>query len=65
MAMTLRLTDEESLALRQRAELENRSMQEVARAAINSYLADRPARLKQAINTVAIEDAELLRRLSQ
>ena len=65
MAMTLRLTDEESLALRQRAELENRSMQEVARTAINSYLADRPARLKQAINAVATEDAELLRRLSQ
>lgn len=65
MAMTLRLTDEESLALRQRAELENRSMQEVARAAINSYLADRPARLKEAITAVAAEDAELLRRLSQ
>lgn len=65
MAMTLRLTDEESLALRQRAELENRSMQEVARTAINSYLSDRAARLKQAIRAVATEDAELLRRLSQ
>ena len=33
MAMTLRLTDDETAALRARAELEQRSMQEVARAA--------------------------------
>ena len=34
MAMTLRLDDTESDALRKRAELESRSMQEVARGAI-------------------------------
>ena len=65
MAMTLRLTDEETAALRKRAELENRSMQEVARTAINTYISERSVRLKQAIALVAEQDAELLRRLSQ
>lgn len=65
MAMTLRLTDEETAALRKRAEFENRSMQEVARTAINTYISERSVRLKQAIALVAEQDAELLRRLSQ
>jgi hypothetical protein len=65
MAMTLRLTEEETLALRKRAELENRSMQEVARTAINTYISDRSTRLQQAITAVVTEDAELLDRLSQ
>ncbi|MDD2817727.1 MAG: hypothetical protein PHN51_02895 [Candidatus Nanopelagicales bacterium] len=65
MAMTLRLTDEETAALRKRAELENRSMQEVARTAINTYISERSVRLKQAIELVAEQDAELLHRLSQ
>lgn len=38
MAMTLRLDDTESSALRRRAELEDRSMQDVARAAIREYI---------------------------
>jgi predicted transcriptional regulator len=38
MAMTLRLTDEETDALRRRAEAEQRSMQEVARAAVREYV---------------------------
>jgi predicted transcriptional regulator len=38
MAMTLRLTMEETEALRQRAHLERRSMQEVARQAIREYV---------------------------
>ncbi len=38
MAMTLRLDDDESAALRRRAELEGRSMQEVARAAVREYI---------------------------
>lgn len=38
MAMTLRLDDTESDALRKRAELESRSMQEVAREAIREYI---------------------------
>jgi predicted transcriptional regulator len=38
MAMTLRLTDHEAEALRLRAGLEHRSMQEVARQAIREYV---------------------------
>ena len=41
MAMTLRLTDGESAALKARADLEQRSMQEVAREAVRSYIGDR------------------------
>jgi plasmid stability protein len=38
MAMTLRLSDEQTAALRARAEQEGRSMQQVARAALDEYL---------------------------
>lgn len=38
MAMTLRLDDDETAALRKRAQLESRSMQDVARAAIREYV---------------------------
>lgn len=65
MAMNLRLDDEEMAALRQRAEREGRSMQEVAKAAINEYLSRRPDRLREAIERVRTEDAELLDRLSK
>ena len=37
--MTLRLTDEEQAALRQRAEAEGISMQEAARRAVRDYVA--------------------------
>ncbi|GII92176.1 CopG family transcriptional regulator [Sinosporangium siamense] len=39
MAMTLRLSDEQTEALRRRAEKEGRSMQQVALNAIDDYLA--------------------------
>jgi predicted transcriptional regulator len=65
MAMNLRLTDDETEALRRRAEQEGRSMQEVAREAIRQYTADRPARLAAAIERIRTEDAELLDRLSK
>ena len=65
MAMTLRLSDDETNALRERAALEHRSMQEVAREAIAAYISDRSDRLRLAIRTVATEDAELLDRLSK
>jgi hypothetical protein len=39
--------------------------QEVARAAIAQYVADRPARLRAAIERVRAEDAELLDRLAR
>ena len=38
MAMTLRLNDDEAEALRRRAKLESRSMQEVARQAVREYV---------------------------
>ncbi|MFI7698764.1 CopG family transcriptional regulator [Nonomuraea sp. NPDC049480] len=38
MAMTLRLSDEQTEALRKRAEVEGRSMQQVALHAIDDYL---------------------------
>jgi hypothetical protein len=65
MAMNLRLTDEESEALRAKAEQEGRSMQEVAKTAIAQYVSDRPRRLLSAIERVRTEDQELLERLSQ
>ncbi|HMH92677.1 MAG TPA: hypothetical protein VK586_16515 [Streptosporangiaceae bacterium] len=43
MAMTLRLTDEQTEALRRKAETEHRSMQQVALAAIDSYVRQPPA----------------------
>jgi predicted transcriptional regulator len=39
MAMTLRLSDEQTEALRKRAEVEGRSMQQVVLAAVDDYLA--------------------------
>ena len=39
MAMTLRLTDDERLALQARAEAEGISMQEAARRAVRDYVA--------------------------
>jgi len=38
MAMTLRLSDDESEALRERALREGRSIQEVARSAVREYI---------------------------
>jgi hypothetical protein len=38
MAMTLRLSEEQTEALRRKAEAEHRSMQQVAQAAIDAYV---------------------------
>jgi plasmid stability protein len=65
MAMNLRLTEEETAALRHKAAEEGRSMQEVARDAITAYVSERPQRLRDAIERVRTEDAELLERLSR
>jgi hypothetical protein len=65
MAMTLRLTEDETAALRSRAEAEGRSMQDIARTAISEYLSRRPDRLRGAIDRVRTEDAELLERLGR
>lgn len=65
MAMTLRLDDATMDQLRDRAEQEGRSMQEVVKRAVAQYLADRNDRLTAAISVVATRDAELLDRLSR
>jgi predicted transcriptional regulator len=67
MAMTLRLDDQETEALRRRAELEGRSMQEVAKQAVRDYI-DRTSR-RDLVDRVLDEDlppyAEALRRLGE
>jgi len=67
MAMTLRLDDQETEALRRRAELEGRSMQEVAKQAVRDYI-DRTSR-RDLVDRVLDEGlppyAEALRRLGE
>lgn len=63
MPMTLRLTPDETEALRETARRERRSMQEVAREAIAVYVAGRTRRRDELLRQIVAEDAELLRRL--
>jgi len=63
--MNLRLSEEQTAALRRKAEEEGRSMQEVARTAISDYTTDRRTRLATAIDRIRTEDADLLDRLAQ
>jgi predicted transcriptional regulator len=67
MAMTLRLADSEADALRQRADLEQRSMQEVARQAIREYIEShsRADLLDRVLDEELPRYAEALRRLGQ
>jgi hypothetical protein len=67
MAMTLRLADDETEALRRRAELEHRSMQEVARQAIREYVENhsRAELLDQVLDEELPRYAEALERLGQ
>jgi hypothetical protein len=67
VAMTLRLDDQETDALRRRAELEGRSMQEVARQAVRDYI-ERTSK-RELLDRVLDEElpryAEALERLGQ
>jgi hypothetical protein len=67
MAMTLRLTDEETRALRRRAELERRSMQDVARQAVREYVEShsRADLLDRVLDEELPRYAEALERLSR
>ena len=67
MAMTLRLADDETEALRRRSELEQRSMQEVARQAIREYIENhsRSELLSQVLDEELPRYAEALERLGQ
>ncbi len=67
VAMTLRLSEDETDALRRRAEREGRSMQEVARAAVREYI-DRTSRrelLDEVLDEQLPRYAEALRRLGE
>ena len=67
MAMTLRLTDDETEALRLRAEHEGRSMQEVARAAVREYV-DRTSKrelVDRVLDSELPRYAEALHRLGE
>jgi predicted transcriptional regulator len=61
--MTLRLSLEETEALRETARRERRSMQEVAREAIAVYVSSRTRRRDEYLARIVAEDAELLERL--
>jgi hypothetical protein len=65
--MTLRLSDEETDALRRRAQREGRSMQEIARAALREYI-ERMSR-RELLDDVLDEElprfSEALRRLGE
>jgi predicted transcriptional regulator len=65
MAMTLRLSDEQTQALRRRADKEGRSMQQVALAALDEYLlrGEDDEVADQLADQGARRYAELLRRL--
>jgi hypothetical protein len=67
MAMTLRLTDDEQAALRQRAEREGISMQDAARRAIRDYIAhgEHRDRVAAAAERVKAAHAEALKRLGE
>ena len=65
MAMNLRLSDNQTQALREFAAREGISMQEAALTAIDEYLSQRNKRLKSAIERIKSEDKELLDRLAQ
>jgi predicted transcriptional regulator len=67
MAMTLRLSEAETEALRRRAELEHRPMQEVVRQAVREYVEShsRAELLDQVLDEELPRYAEALERLGQ
>ncbi len=67
MAMTLRLTEEETESLREQAEREHRSMHEVVRLAVLDRVnrARRSQEIRDTTQFVMDRDAELLRRLAE
>ena len=65
MAMTLRLTEDEAQALRAQAEIEQRSMQDVVRAAVREYVERRcaAAQIDEALQVLIPRYSGLLDRL--
>lgn len=67
MAMTLRLTDDEQIALRERAQAEGISMQDAARRAVRDYVArgNHRDRVSDAARRVVDAHAHALERLGR
>ena len=67
MAMTLRLTDDEQAALRDRAETEGISMQDAARRAVREFISNgqHRDRVSAAAKRVMTKHADALQRLGQ
>ena len=65
MAMNLRLSPEQSEALKKAAAEDGISMQEAALRAIDSYTSRRREKLLKGIEKIKTQDAELLRRLAK
>ena len=67
MAMTLRLTDNEQAALRERADLEGISMQEAARRAVREFVSrgQHSDRVNTAARLIMNKHADALRRLGE
>ncbi|MEI6623350.1 MAG: hypothetical protein WCP28_15725 [Actinomycetes bacterium] len=67
MAMTLRLTEEETEALRQQSDLEHRSMHEVVRLALLDRIAKtkRSSQIREMTREVMQRDSEALRLLAK
>ena len=67
MAMTLRMTDEETAALRVRADFEGRSMQDLAREAVREYISrhSHDDLVDRVMDTELPRFAEALERLAQ
>jgi predicted transcriptional regulator len=64
MAMTLRLSDEQTARLRETAEREGASMQATAVRAIEQYVNRRTARRDELLAQIVERDAGLLKRLA-
>lgn len=65
MAMTLRLDEDQAEALRATAEREGRSMQDVAKQAIQDYTTDRSRTFEALLDGILRDHADVLRRLSE
>lgn len=65
--MTLRLTDAETAALRDRARAEGRSMQDVARTAVREYIEARVRRdrIDEVLDSELVRYAEAIERLGR
>ena len=63
MAMTLRLSEEQTQRLRETAERESLSMQAVAAKAIDEYTQRRTQRRDELLAKIVNQDADVLKRL--